>query len=80
MAELTCLAARWACLALAADEVQELVESGTVCALVQDRIHLSIGFSAKMTKLQFRSWLSVDWQRHNARIVSEWSRLVRQKL
>ena len=37
-AELTCPAARWACLALAADEVQELVESGTVCALVQDRI------------------------------------------
>jgi len=41
---------------------------------------LSLGFSAKMTKLQFRSWLSVDWQRHNARTVSEWSRLVRQKL
>jgi hypothetical protein len=37
-AELTCPAARWACLALSADEVQELVESGTVCALVQDRI------------------------------------------
>jgi hypothetical protein len=30
-AELTCPAARWACLALAADEVQELVESGMVC-------------------------------------------------
>jgi hypothetical protein len=41
---------------------------------------LSLGFSAKMTKLHFRSWLSVDWQRHNARIISEWSRLVRQKL
>ncbi len=39
-----------------------------------------LGFSARMTKLQFRRWLSVDWQRHNARIVSEWSRLVRQKL
>ena len=37
-AELTCPAARWACLALAADEVQELVESGTECALVLDRI------------------------------------------
>ncbi len=39
---------------------------------------LSLGFSAKMTKLQFRRWLSVGWQRHNARIISEWSRLVRQ--
>ena len=37
-AELICPAARWACLALAADEVQELVESGVDCALVQDRI------------------------------------------
>jgi hypothetical protein len=41
---------------------------------------LFLGFSARITKLQFRRWLSVDWQRHNARIVREWSRLVRQKL
>ena len=40
---------------------------------------LSLGFSARMTKLQFRRWLSVGWQRHNARINSEWSRLVQQK-
>ncbi len=37
-AELTCPAARWACLALAADEIQELFESGSVCAPVQDRV------------------------------------------
>jgi hypothetical protein len=30
-------AVHWACLAPAADEVQELVESGSVCALVHDR-------------------------------------------
>ena len=37
-AELRCPAARWACLALAADEVQELVESGSVSAFVEDRV------------------------------------------
>ena len=41
---------------------------------------LALGASARITKSQFRSWLSVDWQRHNARIVREWSRRVRQKL
>lgn len=41
---------------------------------------LSLGPSARMTKVQFLSWLSVDWQRHNARIVREWNRLVRRKL
>ena len=33
---------------------------------------LSLGASARVTKSQFRSWLSVDWQRHTARIVREW--------
>ena len=37
-AELACPAARWACLALAADEVQDLIESGMESALVLDRI------------------------------------------
>ena len=41
---------------------------------------LSLGASARVTKSQFRSWLSVDWQRHNASIVREWSRRVRQEL
>ena len=41
---------------------------------------LSLGASARITKSQFRSWLSVDWQRHNAQIVREWSRRVRRKL
>ena len=41
---------------------------------------LSLGASARVTKSQFRSWLTVDWQRHNASIVREWSRRVRQVL
>ncbi len=30
---------------------------------------LFFGSSARMTKAQFRRWLLVDWQRHNARII-----------
>ena len=38
------------------------------------------GSKSRMTKGQFIAWLSVDWQRSNARILREWLRRVREKL
>ena len=32
------------------------------------------------SRRSFRAWLSVDWQRSNARILREWLRRVREKL
>lgn len=40
---------------------------------------LANGSNARMTKRQFIAWLSVDWQRSNARILREWLRRSREK-
>ncbi len=57
LTELTCLAARLACLALAANEVQGLIKCVTMCALVQNRIDIEPpDFRASMDF----PWISMD--------------------
>ena len=41
---------------------------------------LAGGSPNRMSRRSFRAWLSVDWQRSNARILREWLRRVREKL